>query len=134
MAAKKWHRHCRYAIIQSLNRKGEVESIYQRIRTNHRDECHHVSAYSFEQVINKAKAKYIFGLTATPRRQDGQEAIVTMQLGPVRMRVDAKMLSNSRGFTLSVVPRYTSFQIRKVSKSRHTRIYKNLVADERETQ
>ncbi|WP_189032873.1 hypothetical protein [Paenibacillus albidus] len=35
-----------------------------------------MSAYSFEQVLREVKAKYVFGLTATPKRQDGQEAIV----------------------------------------------------------
>lgn len=34
------------------------------------DECHHVSAFSFEQVLKRARAKYVVGLTATPTRKD----------------------------------------------------------------
>ena len=99
------------AIIQSLNYKGEVKEFIGEYGQIIVDECHHVSAYSFEQVLMKVKAKYVLGLTATPKRQDGQEAIVTMQLGPIRMKVDAKMLSSTRGFSLTVVPRYTAFQM-----------------------
>ncbi len=32
------------------------------------DECHHVPAVSFEQVLKTVPAKYIYGLTATPQR------------------------------------------------------------------
>jgi superfamily II DNA or RNA helicase len=35
------------------------------------DECHHLTAFSFEQVMRHVKAKFIVGLTATPPRKDG---------------------------------------------------------------
>lgn len=100
------------AVIQSLNYKGTVKPFVSEYGQVIVDECHHVSAYSFEQVLKKVKAKYVCGLTATPKRQDGQETIVQFQLGPVLMKIDAKTLSSSRGFSLSVVPRYTHFQIK----------------------
>lgn len=40
------------------------------------DECHHVSAVSFERVLKEVNAKYIYGLTATPARQDGHQPII----------------------------------------------------------
>ncbi|WP_052098105.1 TOTE conflict system archaeo-eukaryotic primase domain-containing protein [Paenibacillus stellifer] len=70
------------AVIQSLNYKGNVKPFVSEYGQVIVDECHHVSAYSFEQVLREVKAKYVFGLTATPKRQDGQEAIVRFQLGP----------------------------------------------------
>lgn len=100
------------AVIQSLNHKGNVKPFVSEYGQVIVDECHHVSAYSFEQVLRQVKAKYVFGLTATPKRKDGQEAIVRFQLGPVILKVDAKALSSSRGFSLRVVPRYTHFQIK----------------------
>lgn len=48
------------------------------------DECHHVSAPRFEMVLNEVHSKYVFGLTATPERQDGHQKIVFMLSGPVR--------------------------------------------------
>jgi superfamily II DNA or RNA helicase len=37
------------------------------------DECHHVSAFSFEQVLNQVKAKHVLGSTATSVRKDGHD-------------------------------------------------------------
>ena len=48
------------------------------------DECHHLSAFSFEAILKQAKAKYVVGLTATPIRRDGHQPIIFMQCGPVR--------------------------------------------------
>jgi len=119
------------AVIQSMNHKGNVKEFISEYGQIIVDECHHVSAYSFEQVLMKAKARFVFGLTATPKRQDGQEAIVTMQLGPIRMKIDTKMLGSSRGFTLTVVPRYTSFQLPISPMNVGIQdVYQGLVADE----
>ena len=51
------------------------------------DECHHVSAFSFEKVMRAVKARYVHGLTGTPKRSDGLQAIVFMQCGTIRYRV-----------------------------------------------
>jgi Type III restriction enzyme, res subunit len=59
------------AVIQSLIRKGEVKDIVSEYGQVIVDECHHVSAFSFERVLKKVKAKYVVGLTATPIRKDG---------------------------------------------------------------
>lgn len=32
------------------------------------DECHHVPAISFERILKAVRAKYVYGLTATPTR------------------------------------------------------------------
>ncbi|MHA6533828.1 TOTE conflict system archaeo-eukaryotic primase domain-containing protein [Paenibacillus sp. BAC0078] len=119
------------AVIQSLNYKGNVKPFVSEYGQVIVDECHHVSAYSFEQVLREVKAKYVFGLTATPKRQDGQEAIVRFQLGPVLMKIDAKTLNSSRGFSLRVVPRYTTFQIKSGQAASGIQdIYQQLVDNE----
>ena len=48
------------------------------------DECHHVGAATFDAILNRTKAKYVMGLTATPIRRDGQQPIIFMQCGPTR--------------------------------------------------
>ncbi len=50
------------------------------------DECHHVPAVSFEQVLKALPARYVVGLTATPVRRDGKHPILFMQIGPIRYR------------------------------------------------
>jgi superfamily II DNA or RNA helicase len=70
-----------------------------------------VSAFSFEQVLKAAKAKYVLGLTATLTRKDGHHPIVLMQCGPVRFRADAKKEAAERLFRHIVIPRMTGFQM-----------------------
>ena len=48
------------------------------------DECHHVAAGSFENVISQISAAWWLGLTATPERKDGLEQVTNWQLGPIR--------------------------------------------------
>lgn len=97
------------ATIQSLYRKGAVDDLVADYGQVIVDECHHVSAFSFEQVIRKAKARYVVGLTATPTRRDGHHPIITMQCGPVRYRTDAKKLAEARPFAHLVFPRHLSY-------------------------
>ena len=51
------------------------------------DECHHLPARSFEIAVRDARCRRWLGLTATPYRRDGLEAIITMQCGPVRHEI-----------------------------------------------
>ncbi len=51
------------------------------------DECHHISAPSYEMVLNEVRAKFVLGLTATPNRQDGHQKIIFMLAGPIRHKV-----------------------------------------------
>lgn len=48
------------------------------------DECHHISAPNYEKLLNEVHAKYMFGITATPNRQDRHQPIIFMQAGPIR--------------------------------------------------
>jgi superfamily II DNA or RNA helicase len=52
------------------------------------DECHHLPARSFELAVRDAPVCSWLGLTATPYRRDGLEAIITMQCGPVRHEIN----------------------------------------------
>ena len=98
------------AMIQSLVRRDEVADLvnYGHVIV---DECHHVSAVSFERVLSQVKARYIVGLTATPERRDGHQPITHMQLGPVRFAIDAKSQANRRPFEHRLFARETSFRL-----------------------
>ena len=97
------------AIMQSLNSKDEVRELVKDYGLVIVDECHHVSAVSFEQVLKEVNAKYVYGLTATPARQDGHQPIIHMQCGPIRYQVDAKQQAEKRPFDHAVIPKFTSF-------------------------
>jgi superfamily II DNA or RNA helicase len=72
------------AVMQSLSRRGEVNSLVEGYGQAIVDECHHVGAVSFDAILRRAKAKFVLGLTATPIRRDGQQPIIFMQCGPIR--------------------------------------------------
>lgn len=119
------------AMLQSIHTKGEVKDFIADYGQIIVDECHHISAFSFEQAMKKAKAKYVLGLTATLVRKDGHHPIVLMQCGPVRYKVNAKAQAILREFEHYIIPRHTEF---KLSDSRlDTPIheyYEQLIADE----
>lgn len=119
------------AMIQSLVRREEGEGRMAEYGHVMVDECHHVPAVSFERVMRQFRARYVTGLTATPRRQDGHEPILTFQLGPVRYAVDPKSQAARRPFEHRLVVRETVFQL--ASKAAHPgiqEIYRQLAEDE----
>jgi len=72
------------AMVQSLSQKHVVDDLVGQYGYLIVDECHHISAVSFEQVVRQSKAKYLTGLSATVVRKDGHHPIIFMQCGPVR--------------------------------------------------
>jgi superfamily II DNA or RNA helicase len=96
------------AVMQSIVKKDKVEDWVAEYGQIIVDECHHISASSFERIIRKCPAYYRLGLSATVIRKDGQHPIVLMNLGEVRY-------SNSRNnvslFLQRVFPRFTGINI-----------------------
>jgi superfamily II DNA or RNA helicase len=72
------------AVMQSLSRREDLPELLDGYGQVIADECHHISAFSFEAILKQAKAKYVIGLTATPIRRDGHHPILFMQCGPIR--------------------------------------------------
>jgi superfamily II DNA or RNA helicase len=99
------------AVMQSLNRMGEVKECVKNYGMIIIDECHHVSAFSFETILKNSNAKYVYGLTATPTRKDGHHPIIFMQCGPIRYRDDAKKQAENRPFDHYVIPRFTPLRV-----------------------
>lgn len=126
------------AIIQSLVRKGVVNDIIANYGHLVVDECHHLSAHSFELVARRAKARYVAGLSATVTRKDGHHPIIFMQCGPVRHRVNAKAQAAARPFDHVMVVRPTNFRMIGLpeddTRLEFQAVYKSLVADEARNQ
>ena len=97
------------ALIQSLARKGVVDDCVGDYGHLIVDECHHLSATSFEQVARQAKARFVAGLSATVARKDGHHPIIFMQCGPVRHRVNARAQAAARPFEHFVLVQPTAF-------------------------
>jgi len=97
------------AIIQSTYGKEGVKDFVAEYGQVIVDECHHLSAFTFEQVMKQVKAKYVVGLTATPERKDGHHPIIHMQCGPIRYKLSARAMTATTPFEHEVIPRLTEF-------------------------
>ena len=82
---RKLHGKIDIALMQSLARNLE-DNIIEQYGQVIVDECHHISATSFEGLLKRSKARFVLGLTATPIRRDGWHPIIFMQCGSVRHR------------------------------------------------
>jgi superfamily II DNA or RNA helicase len=116
-------------MIQSLNHKGVVKDLVAEYGQVIVDECHHVSAFSFEQVLRQMKAKYVIGLTSTPIRKDGHHPIIIMQCGPIRFRVDARRQALERPFEHVVIPRHTDFKMPEGTEEGIQPVYAAMIGD-----
>jgi hypothetical protein len=95
------------AVMQSLSRQGEVKECVKNYGLVIADECHHASAFTYEQILKTTHAKYIYGLTATPTRKDGHHPILFMHCGPIRYRDNPKKQAENRPFDHYIIPRFT---------------------------
>ncbi|MCY3941696.1 MAG: DEAD/DEAH box helicase family protein [Gammaproteobacteria bacterium] len=98
-------------MIQSLVRKGRVDDIVGDYGHLVIDECHHISAVSFEAVARRSKAKFVLGLSATVTRRDGHHPIIFMQCGGIRYRAGAKAQARKRPFGHRAILKRTSFEL-----------------------
>jgi superfamily II DNA or RNA helicase/very-short-patch-repair endonuclease len=125
-------------VIQSLVRNGVVDDLVGNYGHLVVDECHHLSAQSFEQVARQAKAKFVMGLSATVTRKDGHHPIIFMQCGPVRYRVSAKERAAAHPFEHRVMVRPTDFRpLRPANpnvRQQFHELYEELIADEQRNQ
>jgi superfamily II DNA or RNA helicase/very-short-patch-repair endonuclease len=125
-------------VTQSLVRNGVVDDLVGNYGHLIVDECHHLSAQSFEQVARQAKAKFVTGLSATVMRKDGHHPIIFMQCGPVRHRANSKERVAAHPFKHTVMVRPTDFRpLRPANpnvRQQFHELYEELIADDERNQ
>lgn len=117
------------AMVQSLDDKGGVDDRIVEYGFIVIDECHHVSAFTFERVLAQAKAKYVLGLTATPYRRDGHQPIIHMQCGPICHQVKQREFSDHLSGSI-VYKKETAFSYGWDDNSKIHDVWSKLIADE----
>lgn len=110
------------ASLQTLYRQDNIEKILDGYGLVIVDECHHISAFSFEDVLKKIHAKNVYGLTATPIRKDGHHPIIYMQCGKIRCKVSAKELKQSKKMEHTVIVKKTDYTYVKSNESEKLQI------------
>jgi len=93
------------------------------------DECHHVPAVTFERAVREMPVRRWVGLTATPYRRDGLQAMTTMQCGPVRHHMAPHAQSALR--SLDLIVHHTDHD---AAEGQHIQtIFRDLVEDDTRT-
>jgi superfamily II DNA or RNA helicase len=118
------------AVMQSLARQGEINPCVEDYGHVIVDECHHLGAVSFEDILKRVKARYVLGLTATPIRRDGQHPLIVMQCGPIRYTAAQPA---SAPHDLAVVPRELSAPIDLPPESGIQDVFRHLANDQGRT-
>jgi superfamily II DNA or RNA helicase len=99
------------AMIQSLARREDIEVLTRPYGVVIVDECHHVPAVSFERCVRQISARRWLGLTATPYRRDGLQALITMYCGPVRSLIKTAAGEGDGGLPLELHVHKTKLSI-----------------------
>ena len=95
------------AMIRSLKKKDGFHPKLKEYAQVYFDECHHAASDSAIEVLQEINAKYVYGVTATPKRGDGKEKINEFLLGPIRYRFTAKDRAEEQNIDHLVYPRFT---------------------------
>ena len=95
------------AMIRSLKKKDGFHPMLKEYAQVFFDECHHAASESAIEVLQEINAKYVYGVTATPKRGDGKEKINEFLLGPIRYRFTAKDRAEEQNIDHLVYPRFT---------------------------
>lgn len=95
------------AMIRSLKKKDGFHPKLKEYAQVYFDECHHAASDSAIEVLQEINAKYVYGVTATPKRGDGKEKINEFLLDPIRYRFTAKDRAEEQNINHLVYPRFT---------------------------
>lgn len=95
------------AMAGSLCKKGEFHPRLKDYGLVILDECHHGASSTLVHVLQEVRAKYVYGVTATPVRGDRLEKVNEMLLGPIRYQYTAKDRAKDQGIAHLVYPRFT---------------------------
>lgn len=95
------------AMIRSLKKKDGLHPLLKQYGQVILDECHHGASDSAIEVLREVSARYLYGVTATPKRGDGKEKTNELLIGPIRYRFTAKDRAKEQGIPHLVYPRFT---------------------------
>lgn len=90
------------ASIKTIYNDGKFSDIVKNYGMIIIDECHHSSAYTYEAALNMVNAKYVYGVSATPEKENGHTPIIKMQCGDIRYKVDMKEYNKKLNLSMKV--------------------------------
>lgn len=76
-------------LLQSLSRRNDLSDLRDQFGTVIVDECHHIPASTFREVICQLNPSYLYGLTATPKRKHNDEKLIYVYIGDIVAQMEA---------------------------------------------
>ena len=101
---KKIGKQVTIATLQSLMRYKNLKEIKNSFGVIIIDECHHIPAKTYRELIMLLESRYCFGLTATHERKYGSEKITEFMIGPVIAEIKSFNMSDNKTFEVSIHP------------------------------
>lgn len=101
-------------LLQSLARLHDLEELKHRFGTVVVDECHHIPASTFRKIVGELNPRFLYGLTATPKRKHNDERLIFLFIGGVVAQIEAGDVAETeptQGRSLEVLVRRTSLTV-----------------------
>lgn len=76
-------------LMQSLAKYKNIAELENKFGTIIVDECHHIPAKTFREVIAKLNSQYLYGMTATPKRKHNDEQLIFVYIGNIIAEMEA---------------------------------------------
>lgn len=111
------------AMVGSMYGKGNFNELLNSYGMVIMDECHHSASNTSMELLQKINSKYVYGVSATPKRGDNLDKIIYMMLGPLRHKFTALERAKEQGINHYFVPRYTRVVDTADSKSDINKAY-----------
>lgn len=91
------------AMIQSLQSDSLPDKTYHSFGTILVDECHHIPAKTFREVIINFHSYYLYGFTATPKRKNKDEELIFIHIGKIIHQIIFSPTEEKHSKQLSVI-------------------------------
>ena len=101
-ASKKIGERVTIASLQTLARYPHLDELAEVFGTIIVDECHHLPARTFRQVLANFNPEYMYGLTATPTRKHRDEQLIFSAIGNVIATMEPSTVIASPAFEIKV--------------------------------
>jgi superfamily II DNA or RNA helicase len=118
------------AMAQSMYGRGNINEMINSYGMVIVDECHHAASNTFMELLQNVDAKYVYGVSATPKRSDSMDKIIYMMLGPLRHTYSAIERAREQGIGHYFIPRYTRLVDTEESKNDINKAYSLVASSE----
>ena len=77
-------------LLQSFARTKDLSAIKNQFGMVLVDECHHIPASTFREVVAQLNPHFLYGLTATPKRKHNDEKLIYIYIGEIVAQMEAR--------------------------------------------